>query len=97
MPIRIPGHDGDIWIIEGGFDIRFIMPFTSGTLSFMLIVGGNRDVKVRVMDGTYRRIKRRRYISESPRELEPQPAVPATKVVRHQPARKARNRRSGKR
>lgn len=96
VPIRIPGHDGEFWIIEGGFDIRSITPFTSGTLSFLLIVGGNRDVKVPVMDGTYRRIKRR-YILKPPRELEYQPEVPATRVVREQPVRQAKRKRSGKR
>jgi hypothetical protein len=60
LPIRIPGHSGESWIIEGGFDTRSIQPFTSATLSIILEVGGNRTltVPVIVMDDTYRRIKR---------------------------------------
>jgi hypothetical protein len=59
VSIRISGHSGEFWYIDGGFDIRSITPFTTGKLSFLLMVGGNRAVKVPVMDGTYRRIKRR--------------------------------------
>lgn len=96
VPIRIPGHSGEFWIIDGSFDIRSITPFTSGTLSFLLIVGGNRDVEVPVMDGTYRRIKRR-LILRPGQDLEPQPEVPTTNVVRQQPVTQARRKRSGKR
>ncbi len=95
VPIRIPGHDGEFWIIDGGFDIRSITPLTSGTMSFLLIVGGNRDVKVPVMDVTHR--FKRRYILRPPQELEPQPEVPTTRAVRQQPVRQPRNKRSGKR
>jgi hypothetical protein len=98
VPIRIPGHDGEFWIIDGGFDIRSITPFTSGKLSVLLIVGGNRDVKVPVMDGTARRTKfKHRYILKPPRELEHQPEVPVTLVVRQQPVRQAKRKRSRKR
>jgi hypothetical protein len=96
VPIRIPGHDGEFWRIEGGFDIRSITPSRSVTLSFGLMVGGNRDVTVPVMDGTYRRIKRR-FILKVPQELESRPEVSTTKVVRQQPVRQAKNKRTRKR
>jgi hypothetical protein len=97
LPIRIPGHSGERWLI-GGIDPRRSIdrPWTSATLSVKLMVGGRRVVDVPVQDGSYRRIKRR-FILKPPRELEPQPEVPTTRVVRQQPVRQARNKRSGKR
>ena len=60
LPIWIPGHSGERWLI-GGIDPRSGLnePWTSATLSVSLLVGGRRFVEVPVQDGTYRRIKRR--------------------------------------
>jgi hypothetical protein len=96
VPTGILGHDGDFWIIDGGFDIRSIMPFTSGRLSILLEVGGNRDVKVPVMEFRRGRLKCRFILKPPVQELKSQPEVPTTRVVRQQPVRKARNKRPGK-
>jgi len=60
LPVRIPGHSGERWLI-GCIDPRSVIdrPWTTATLSVMLIVGGRRIVKVPVEDGSYRKIKRR--------------------------------------
>jgi hypothetical protein len=60
LPIRIPGHSGERWLI-GGIDPRSRIneQWTSATLTVVLEVGGRRIVKVPVEDGTYRKIKRR--------------------------------------
>ena len=60
LPVRIPGHSGERWLI-GGIDPRprIDRPWTSATLTVVLEVGGRRIVKVPVEDGTYRKIKRR--------------------------------------
>jgi hypothetical protein len=59
LPIRIPGHSGERWLI-GGIDPRRAIdePWTSATLSVTLQVGGRRIVDVPVEDGSYRRPKR---------------------------------------
>jgi hypothetical protein len=92
----ILGHDGDLRIIDGGFDIRSIIPFTLGRLSILLEVGGNRDVKVPLMEFRRGRLKRRFILKPPVQELKSQPEVPTTRVVRQQPVRKARNKRPGK-
>lgn len=98
LPIRMPGHSGDTWWISG-IDPRFGLNerWTSATLYIMLRVGGRRVVNVPVHDGTYRRIKRRRYVLKPAQKLETQPEVPTPRVVRQQSVRKARNKRSRKR
>jgi hypothetical protein len=60
LPIRIQGHSGERWLIRSSDPRRGIdLPWKSATLSVTLRVGGRRLVNVSVLDGTYRRIKRR--------------------------------------
>ena len=81
LPIRIPGHSGERWLISGIDPRRAVdEPWTTATLSVMLRVGGRRFVDVPVLDGSYPRIKRR-YILKPPQELEPQPEVPTTRAI----------------
>ena len=96
--IRIPGHSGERWLISG-IDPRSKIdePWTSATLSVKLLVGGRRFVDVPVQDGSYRKIVKRRYILKPAQEPEPQPEVPAARVVRQQPVRQAKRKRTGKR
>jgi hypothetical protein len=57
VPIRLPGHSGQEWSIELQ-DAISSQPSVPTTLSFSLLVGGNRHVDVPVMDGMPRRAKR---------------------------------------
>ena len=57
VPIRLPGHSGEEWSIELQDAISSEPPVPT-TLSFSLLVGGNRHVDVIVMDGAPRRGKR---------------------------------------
>jgi hypothetical protein len=97
VPIRIPGHSGEYWLIEGGFDTRSAAPYTPATLSIALEVGGRRIVDVPVLDGFHIGMIKRPYILESAPELEHQPEAPATRIVRQQPVRKATRKRPRKR
>jgi hypothetical protein len=58
LPIRIPGHSGERWVIRGIDPRRAINePWTTATLSVILLVGGRRTVDLPVLDNSYRRVK----------------------------------------
>jgi hypothetical protein len=56
-PIRLPGHSSEEWWFELS-DIAYLHPSVSATLSFSLMVGGNRHVDVPVFDGRPGKAKR---------------------------------------
>jgi hypothetical protein len=51
LPIRIPGHEGEYWQIDG----LNIQSRTPAKLSVMLELGGKRKVEVPVLDGTLKK------------------------------------------
>jgi hypothetical protein len=60
VPMRIPGHSGETWKIQG-LDLPSMIdePWTSATLSVLLMVAGSRTVEIPVWEDSYRRTKRR--------------------------------------